>query len=90
MVAPEIGMTGMREAIWAHKASGSEGMNLLRLQDRLRARYGGSGLTRLPADDEEWDSMFPDHPLSRVRRYLSSLAPSIVLAERAKGLAPFG
>jgi hypothetical protein len=94
--APEFGVTGAREAIWAAKVSKSEGISFHQLHDRLReendrlrAQYGGSGFSRQPSDDEEWDSMLPDHPLSRVRRYLPLLASSIVLAGKAQRLAPF-
>jgi hypothetical protein len=34
--APETGMTGMREAVWAHKVSKSEGIGLHQLHDRVR------------------------------------------------------
>lgn len=94
--AAETGVTGIREAIWAHKVSEAEGIGFQELHDRLgeenerlRSRYGASGLSRLPADDEEWDEVVPDHPLSRVRRYLPSLASSIVIADKAQDLNPF-
>ena len=89
-------MTGARDAIWAVKVSKSEGISFHELHNRLRedndrlcAQYGGSGLSRQPSDDEEGYSRFPDHPLSRVRRYLPLLASSVTLAGKAQRLAPF-
>ena len=40
----------------------------------------GDGVVACPADAPEWDSMFPRHPLSRVRRRLDALAASVRLS----------
>jgi hypothetical protein len=47
------------------------------------------GLPRNGADDQEWDAHFPDHPLSRVRRTLLTVAPTIRLDAGFKALPPF-
>ncbi|MFW5415878.1 hypothetical protein J0910_04540 [Nocardiopsis sp. CNT-189] len=52
--------------------------------------YGVTGgFPRNHADDPAWDPYFPDHPLSRARRLLGSLAHSLRLDPAFKGLPPF-
>lgn len=41
------------------------------------------------ADDPRFDDAFPDHPLSKVRRYLAELADGIAVTQDIKELAPF-
>lgn len=36
------------------------------------------------AEDEEWDLMFPEHPLSRARRYVHELRASIQIADHLR------
>ncbi len=43
------------------------------LKDPYDPTFEGRVL-RNPADDEHWDALFPDHPLSRCRRHLRMLA----------------
>lgn len=47
------------------------------------------GFPRNHADDPAWDPYFPDHPLSRARRLLGSLACSLRIDPAFKGLQPF-
>ena len=42
-------------------------------QDPYDASYR-TGLQRNQADDERWDAHFPDHPLSRCRAMMRTLA----------------
>jgi hypothetical protein len=42
------------------------------------------GLPRNRADDQQWDEQFPDHPLSRARRTLAAIRPSIRLHHTIK------
>lgn len=39
----------------------------------------GGGFPRNRADDQQWDETFPDHPLSRARRTLDAIRPSVRL-----------
>jgi hypothetical protein len=48
-----------------------------------------SGLIRNLAEDEKYDARFPDHPLSRLRRYLGQLESTIVVAPSARTAPPF-
>ena len=45
---------------------------------------------RSRADDEEWDSQFPDHPLSRLRRNLNELKVKATMAKSLHELPRFG
>lgn len=47
-------------------------------------------LLRTRSDDAEWDEQFPDHPLSKCRRYLEEAARSIQLTASVKSSPPFG
>lgn len=47
------------------------------------------GLPRTQAEDAGWDAHFPDHPLSRVRRLLGSLAYSLRVEPSFRALPPF-
>ena len=42
------------------------------------------------ADDEEWDSQFPDHPLSRLRRNINELGSQTLIAKPLHELPRFG
>lgn len=47
------------------------------------------GLPCHAADDEQWDALFPDHPLTRVRAALHRITPTVTLDERFRQLPPF-
>lgn len=89
--------TGMREALVADQfmAQGSaDGTPIddIIMADWARHPYTSTahgGLPRNQADDETWDERFPDHPLSRARRALRKLAPSVRLDQRFKDMAAF-
>jgi hypothetical protein len=40
-------------------------------------------------DDERYDKLFPDHPLSRLRREMAALQPTIRPDAKIKSAAPF-
>ncbi|WP_406098910.1 hypothetical protein [Streptomyces sp. NBC_01013] len=82
--ALEQGMTGMREAVVLAKAGP---------QDYFRSHpYAPDVQGGLPfhaADHARWDAEFPDHPLTRVRRTLDTLAQAVSVAPDFAALPPF-
>lgn len=87
----ETGMTGMRDtAVAAQKmefdSETGEPINWMR--DPYDPSFSAPLLSN-PSDDAEWDSMFPEHPLSRLRRYLRVLPSSVAIAERLRAEPPF-
>ncbi len=88
----ESGVTGTREAVVSMMTNqgrsqeaekGQESSILVNSMDELfeKMRQQRRRLFRTPADDEKYDSQFPDHPLSRVRGHLSYIAETIQLDE---------
>ena len=41
------------------------------------------------ADDPQHDDLFPDHPLSKVRRYLGEISTELTVAPGISALQPF-
>lgn len=83
-------VTGIREAIVADKflAEHSGGNSV----DDIMAGWAQhpyasgirGGLPRNRADDQQWDEKFPGHPLSRARRVLDAIRPSVRLDRNFK------
>jgi hypothetical protein len=48
-----------------------------------------SRLRRNLSEDEQYDAEFPGHPLSRARRYLSSILRSLEVDASLRDAAPF-
>jgi hypothetical protein len=48
-----------------------------------------SRLRRNLSEDEQYDAQFPSHPLSRARRYLSSILRSLEIEPSLREAAPF-
>jgi hypothetical protein len=48
-----------------------------------------SGLARSLADDDKYDGRFPDHPLSRARRFLVAAEESLRVTDSIKTAPPF-
>lgn len=48
-----------------------------------------SGLARTLADDEAYDQRFPEHPLSRARRFLKTAEASVSLSDSIKTAPAF-
>jgi hypothetical protein len=85
----ESGCTGLREAIWLEKYVSSGG-TVEGLMSKGWEEEGVSvGPRRLASDDEEWDALVSEHPLSRARRHLSHLSSSLVRSADALRLATF-
>lgn len=84
ILCPETGTTGPREALLATKI-GFDGMY-------PPHPYAPEVRGRLPynaADDMRWDAEFPDHPLSRARRWIAHTVPTARLAPEFAALPPF-
>jgi hypothetical protein len=83
IAAEEQGMTGVREAVVTARLL-EEGKLTVEtyegswFQDPYDQGYKGCILRSL-SDDEAYDSNFPDHPLSKIRRTLEDLQSSIRL-----------
>ncbi len=73
---PEFGMTGARDAtvfaLVAPPFDETTGEPIGWARDPYDSSHQARGL-RNRSDDPEWDSMFPSHPLSRLRIYLAAL-----------------
>jgi len=83
IAAEEQGMTGVREATITSQLLGEGKLTLETYKscwfcDPYDPGYSGRILRSL-SDDEAYDSRFPDHPLSKVRRKLAYLQSSIRL-----------
>ncbi|GGM08285.1 hypothetical protein ACFFX1_02080 [Dactylosporangium sucinum] len=82
--AAELGTTGFREAL----IMGQLGPEHAFLRSPYAPELTG-GLPFLQADDERYDAMFPEHPLTLVRGLLRRLLPSVRLDEDFKALPAF-
>jgi hypothetical protein len=84
VVAAEQGITGMREAVV---------MSQLGLEGWARpSPYAPElqmGLPFIRADEEQYDGMFSDHPLSLVRRRAKQLLPTIRVHPEVRNLPAF-
>jgi hypothetical protein len=90
VVCPELGTTGIRDTLVAQKAGGitEDGIASDWFQDPYDSKFKASVL-RNKSDDEEWDSLFPDHPLSRARAALESVAAECEIADELRDSRPF-
>ncbi len=91
----EYGTTGLREAVvldqelgLGHVQIGQDNRLSNWFADPYEPTFGGAVLRNV-AGDERYDSLFPDHPLSRVRRYLNELEPTIAISDAVKHSAAF-
>ncbi len=76
----ERGMTGVREAVlfdWGHES------------DELKLDESGAIIGDFAPDDAMHDDKFPDHPLSRCRRGLRTIASSLHLPDEVRSLPKF-
>ena len=96
-LAPEHGTTGFRESVLmaTGKVSVPEQKEIPVIQNEqeLEAMYrkARAGAPQVTAcDNEEFDAIFPKHPLSRLRGYLKSFRESLAVDTVVKGYAPFG
>jgi hypothetical protein len=87
----EYGTTGLREAavaIQQPRPAGSE-YTLISSMQELLASSGQQQVKTSPADDERYDESFPNHPLSRLRRYLRHIEETLTADESIKLAEPF-
>lgn len=89
----ERGVTGMREAavmvlMGPPKFDTATGELLGWNQDPYDSNYHAEFM-RNQADDQKFDAQFPDHPLSKVRRYLKELESGVRADAAIYGLQPF-
>ncbi|MCX4825016.1 hypothetical protein OG883_35190 [Streptomyces sp. NBC_01142] len=82
--APERGMTGMREAMVMAQVGHDK-----YFRPHPYAPEVQGGLPFHAADHAQWDAQFPDHPLTRVRRALDSLAEVVQVTPEFAALPPF-
>ncbi|CAB3803859.1 hypothetical protein [Paraburkholderia caffeinilytica] len=89
----EQGVTGMREAAIMVLMGPPEidevtGELIGWAQDPYDPGYRAEFM-RNQADDQKFDAQFPDHPLSKVRRYLAELESGVRVDPAIRGLQPF-
>ncbi|KAA8880497.1 hypothetical protein F3087_41025 [Nocardia colli] len=84
ILCPETGTTGVREAVL---------MTQIGYENMFPPHPYAPGLSgRLPyhaADEIRWDDQFPDHPLTRARRWVTRTVPTARLAPGFAALPPF-
>lgn len=92
----ERGITGMRECVLLHEKLESGAVHLDpdsgEMVGWMKDPYDiarTAGLARSLADDDEYDQRFPDHPLSRARRFLSAAQGNISVSGAIRSAAPF-
>ena len=90
VICQELGTTGMRDAVVAQQAGGmkEDGIAPDWFQDPYDPSFKAAVL-RNKSDDEEWDSVFPEHPLSRVRASLDSIAANCRIASELRNCRPY-
>lgn len=84
MFCEETGTTGIREAMTMARM-GFENFS-------TPHPYAPNVAGKLPynrSDEMEWDSAFPDHPLTRLRQRIARIAPTIRLDPEFAALPPF-
>jgi hypothetical protein len=82
--AIEQGTTGVRESIVMLKVGPD---NFFR--PHPFAPEASAGLPFNVADDPAYDDMFPEHPLTRVRKFMAGIAPQLTFAPEFASLPPF-
>jgi hypothetical protein len=91
----EDGTTGLRDAIVGDELMAA---GVVRLDDQGRLQGWRADLydpdcrgdiVRNLSEDERYDARFPDHPLSRLRRYLGQLELTIVVSADIRKAPPF-
>lgn len=86
--AIETGTTGIREATVIAMLPDSQlpdthsEPEMLDSIEVLFDKFHHANIVRLPSDDAQYDEMFPEHPLSRVRALLNAFPAQVVLSKR--------
>lgn len=81
--------TGMREAAVLHELLARGGASSEMWPRHPYAPDLEPGIPYSIADEIHWDKRFPDHPLSRLRRWVARVTPTIRLEQRFAALPPF-
>jgi hypothetical protein len=87
----EYGTTGLREAAVAllqPRPAPGEYKKVSSMQELL-SNLSQSEVRLTPADDEQYDTSFPNHPLSRLRGYLKHIEETFIVDENVKIAEPF-
>jgi len=91
----ETGTTGLQEAAVSLIVSqgkpappASEPI-VVKSMEELFDRMKKAPVTRVLSDDEEYDAQFPDHPLTKARRYLKHLAETLVIDPALQKAEPY-
>lgn len=87
----EYGTTGLREAAVAlqqPRPALNEYQTISSIQELL-ANLSQQKIQNTPADDEQYDTSFPEHPLSRLRGYLKHLEETLLVDENVRIAEPF-
>ncbi|MGW4249866.1 hypothetical protein [Nocardia sp. NPDC004722] len=84
VLCAENGLTGERDALVGIKL----GMDRMYPPHPYAPNIRGA-LPYSAADDPQWDPQFPDHPLSRARRWYASISASAHIDPRFAALPPF-
>ncbi len=88
---PEYGTTGIRDSVVAAQKlefDPESGEPIGWFQDPYDPDFTASVL-RNRSDDTEWDRAFPDHPLSRLRRYLDLVSSQMEVDAELRTQEPF-
>ena len=91
----EEGMTGIRESVVMEKSIRDE---VVKEEDGTIAGWAQDpydpklkyDVMRILADDQKWDTEFPDHPLSRARSFLGDLASTTQISQTVLTSPKFG
>jgi len=75
----EHGTTGVREALLLANRLRNGDMSEIAIEEVAQH-----------ADNREYDSLFPDHPVARARKHLEFMASAVRLDQRLRSVKPFG
>ncbi len=96
-ICPERGTTGVREAtllatgqIQMPKQDHIPHINSMQEMEEMYRKARESPPKLFGAEDEKFDSMFPDHPVTRARRYLRNLRETLSVDDAACNWPLFG
>jgi hypothetical protein len=89
----ERGTTGLREAAVAliaePKSDVTPEPEVVISAEELFEKLRTGTIRRLPSDDPQFDAMFPDHPLTKVRDLQQRFTGNVVFSQRLIGQKPY-
>lgn len=80
---------GSREVVIAEMYAGEQGVNgfgYSMARDELLSKMGKCPVAERITDDCQYDSDFPDHPLTKIRRYFDTIKQSFIVSDELKSL----